>query len=305
MKEIVYLSGLPRSGSTLLANLLAMHPDIRSTPSSPLCTIVQNMRKHWSNEAFLKSQLDSNFDVVYERLKRTTRAAMNAWSFEYEDDIEIVVDKNRGWTFCLEWLRDLYPDFKMIITLRDLRNIYASEEKIHRKTLMLDFPDGMEHNIVDVRASALFEDNGIIGSCLKAVYNIGDIPDIVDHLLLWRYEDLFEDPQKAMDKTFDFLGIEPFRFDFDHIVQSTTETDSYHNMKFPHAVKTKLTKPLGFEEAKISPRILQQIVKKYQWYYQAYYPEFFVNQPSSSPVVSTEEQNMIQELEAAIKAEAE
>jgi len=304
MKELVYLSGLPRSGSTLLANLLAMHPDIRSTPSSPLCPIVQGMRKTWSNDAFLKSQLDDNFDVVYERLRRTTKATMEAWGNDNDDD-EVVVDKNRGWTFCLEWLRDLYPDFKIIVTLRDLRNVFASEEKMHRKTLMLEFADNMEHNLADTRAGALHDDNGIIGSCLKAIYNIGDIPDIIDHLFLWRYEDLLDDPQGTMDKAFEFVGVEPYKIDFDNIVQSTTETDSYYNMKFPHVIKSKLTKPIGFEEAKISPRILNQIVNKFQWYYQIYYPELLEQTEKVEPseTTSKEEMDLIQELEAEIEKE--
>ena len=308
MKETIYLSGLPRSGSTLLANLLAMHPNIRSTSSSPLCTIVQGMRQIWSKEALLKSQLDNDFDVVYERLRRTTKATIESWG--NEGDCDFVVDKNRGWAFCLEWLRDIYPDFKMIITLRDLRNIYASEEKIHRKTLMLDFADNMEHNLVDVRASALFDDNGVIGSCLKGLYNIGDIPDIVDHILLWKYEDLLEKPQETMDKAFEFLGVEPYKIDFDNIVQSTFETDSYYNMKFPHVIRPKLTKPIGFEEAKISPRILSQITSRFSWYYQIYYPELITDATngdlsSSESPVSSEDQKMIADLEEAIKSETE
>lgn len=311
MKKIHYLSGLPRSGSTLLANILAMHPEIRSTPSSPLCNIVQTMRKTWSDDSFLKAQLYKDFDLIHERLKRTTRATMQAWSAEGEETN--IIDKNRGWLFCLEWLRDIDPNFKMVVTLRDLRDVYASIEKRHRKTLMLDFPDKMEHNIIDVRANSIFSDAGVVGSCLKAINNIGDIPNIVKNLFMWRYEDFIDNPQGTMDKLFLFLEVEPFKIDFNNIVQSTFEDDGFYNMKYPHVVHSKFTKPLRFDEAEISPRILQTILTKFDSYYQAYYPEIFrqkddkLNQfyvPDVRPTeVNSDDEQMIIDLERAIKKE--
>jgi sulfotransferase len=233
MKKIIYLSGLPRSGSTLLSNVLGMHTNIYATPSSPLCSIVQDMRKHWSDDPFLLSQLDNDFDMVHKRLKRSMWSFMQAWSSD--NDKPVVVDKNRGWLFGLEWLRELDPDFKIIITLRDLRNVYTSIEKKHRKTLFIDFPDHMEHNMVDVRANALFADGGIVGSILKALQNVKDIPNIMKHIYYWRYEDFLENPKQITNHLFSFLGVKPEEIDFDNIVQSTNESDSYYRMKFSQA----------------------------------------------------------------------
>ena len=208
MKKVVYLAGLPRSGSTLLANVLAMHPYLTSTPSSPLCGIIQSMRKQWSDEPFLLAQLDNDFEKIHQRLKRTTQAVIQAWS---EDTVTpIVVDKNREWIFGVEWLRELDPDFKIIVTLRDLRDVYTSIEKRHRSTLFLDFPDHMEHNSVDVRANALFSDGGLVGSILKGIQNFADIPNLVtgnpapNHVYYWRYEDFLERPQETMNHLFSF-----------------------------------------------------------------------------------------------------
>lgn len=266
MKKIVYLAGLPRSGSTVLANILAMHPNINATSSSPLCSIVQGMRRQWSDDPFLLSQLDSNFEMVHKRLKRSTNAFMQAWVDETKKPI--VVDKNRGWLMMLETLRELDPEFKMIITLRDLRRVFSSIEKRHRKTLFLDFPDHMEHNLIDVRANNLFSDNGLIGSILKGLQNIADIPDISKHLYYWRYEDLINAPQETMNGVFEFLGVDGIEIDFENITQSTKEADSYYRMKYPHSVKTELSIP---EQAPISPRILNEITNRFRWYYDMYY----------------------------------
>lgn len=272
MKKIAYLTGLPRSGSTLFCNLLSSHPEISSTPSSPLCELIQGMRRQWSDDSFLLSQLDSDFDNVYQRLRRSMVAFMEAWS---NTDKTITVDKNRGWLHLIETIRDLFPDFKMIVCLRDLRDVYSSIEKQHRKTLLLEYPDHMEHNIIDIRASTLFADNGVVGGPIKALYNIADVPDIVDHLFFLRYEDFIKEPQKTMDTVFNFLEVSAHKINFDNIEQTTKESDSYYRFKYPHTIKNKFTVP---EKQPISPRILETIPTRFDWFYKTYYPELFIQE---------------------------
>jgi sulfotransferase len=270
MPKIVFLAGLPRSGSTLLCNLLAQHPELGATPSSPLCHIVQNMRRQWSDDPFLLAQLDDNFEEVYARLERSWRAFMLAWC---AGDARMVVDKNRGWLWCLETLRSVFPDFKMIVTLRDLRSVYTSIEKQHRKTLLLEFPDHLEHNLVDVRAKGLFDDGGLIGSVVRALNNVGDVPNISRHLYYVRYEDLLHSPQQALGSLTGWLGLEPHEFKLDDIEQVTVESDSHYRFKFPHKVQRKLEPPASAAEVQISPRILNEIRTRFAWYYDTYYPE--------------------------------
>ena len=40
MKNLLFLSGLPRSGSTLLGSILSQHPEIYVTPTSPLSDLL-------------------------------------------------------------------------------------------------------------------------------------------------------------------------------------------------------------------------------------------------------------------------
>ena len=267
-KEIVYLTGLPRSGSTLISNLLAVHSDVAATPSSPLCNIIQNMRRNWSDDPFLLAQLESNYDDVYNRLGRSVVSFMQAWSSD--DNAPVVVDKNRGWLACVEFLRAIQPNFKMIVCLRNIEAIYGSIEKRHRNTLLLDFPDHMEHNLVDVRAKQLFDDGGIIGNPLKCIYNIGDVPDIAAHLYYLRFEDLLEKPQQVMDSVFKWLGLESVKIDFENIEQVTFETDAFYRHKYPHSIGSKLDLP---KEQPISPRIVNTMRERFEWFYTSYYPE--------------------------------
>lgn len=313
-KQIIYLTGLPRTGSTLLANILAMHPQITSTPSSPLCQTIQNMRRSWSDDPFLLSQLDEDIQKINKRLIRATKSFMQSWCDETENPI--VVDKNRGWLFLVETLKLLYPNYKMIVCLRDLKNILASIEKQHRKTLMLDFPDHMEHNIIDKRASALFDDNGVIGGPLKALYNLGDIPteQWSKNIYFWKFEQFLADPKVVTDHLFEWLNLEKEEIDFDNIKQSTFESDSWYRFKYPHKIYSKITLPEPISNdpnetgTKVSPRILSSIMKRFEWYYKDHYPEVVQAIQKSSVQdnnqnLNSEDEELAQELDLEIEKE--
>lgn len=277
MSTPVFLTGLPRSGSTLLANILAMHPDITATPSSPLCHIVQIMKRQWSDDSFLLAQLDSNFDEVYQRVERSTKAFINEWS---ESGSKITVDKNRGWLSSCELLRDLYPDVKIIITIRDLRAIFSSIEKQHRKTLLLDFPDHMDANIADTRAESLFTKGGVIGGPLNAINNIADVPNILPHLYYFRFEDI---GPKSVNHLFEWLGLDKYDIDWDDITQSTNESDSHYRFKYLHSIRKKFSPPeIDFEKT-VSPRINSAIVEKNLWFYRQHYPDLIRNDVNPFP----------------------
>ena len=52
-KRIYFLAGLPRSGSTLLANILAQNPQIYVTPTSGIVDMLVQVRNSWDrNDAF-------------------------------------------------------------------------------------------------------------------------------------------------------------------------------------------------------------------------------------------------------------
>ena len=301
MNELVFFSGLPRSGSTLICNLLGEHEDISVTSSSPLNQIVQNMKRMWSDDPFLLSQLDNNFDIVYKKLEDSTRAFIETYS---ENGTKITIDKNRGWLTNVEFVRSLYPNFKMIVCLRDPRQIFASVEKAHKKTSLLDFPDHMDANDVNNRANILFDNNGIIGSCLKAVNNLQDIPNIMPHLFFFRYEDFLQKPQETMDSLFKWLGLETKKIDFNNMKQYTFESDSYYRMKFCHKIKTKLENPKTLETTPISPRILDEIFRRYEWFYKTYYPELVsVTQSQKEQTISNVSQISNNNIEEQVASE--
>jgi hypothetical protein len=139
-KRIIYITGLPRAGSTLLCQLLGQHPAVYSTGhSSPLCHALERLRYQLSDDPFLLAQLDVDLELTHRRLLNAYRGFIEGWFAETE--LRWVVDKNRGWLNLIETVQLLDPDFKMLVCVRELSQIYGSIEAQHQKTLLLDFVD--------------------------------------------------------------------------------------------------------------------------------------------------------------------
>ena len=110
--HLICVSGLPRSGSTLLCQLLAQHPDVYSTGhSSPLVGILENIRSSFSSNDFSLAQLDVDFDLAYGRIENVLKSVISGW-FAETDKVN-VVDKNRGWLRMAEMLNDLHEDWRL------------------------------------------------------------------------------------------------------------------------------------------------------------------------------------------------
>ncbi len=62
MKKLIYfLAGRPRSGSTLLANILAQNREIYVTPTSGIVDMLVQVRNAWDlNDAFQASDRQAN-----------------------------------------------------------------------------------------------------------------------------------------------------------------------------------------------------------------------------------------------------
>ena len=175
-KQIIYVSGLPRAGSTLLCQLLGHHPDIYSIGhSSPLSPLLERMRDFLPESSFMLSQLDINFELVYHRMLNAYRGYINGW-FDETDQL-FVVDKNRHWVSMIETLYLIDPNFKMLVCLRDLVDIFGSIETQHQKTQLLRFPDHTSPNLHYARLDSLFKDEGVIGEPLKGIQNLQYIAD--------------------------------------------------------------------------------------------------------------------------------
>lgn len=268
-KKIIYVTGLPRSGSTLLCQLLGQHPEIfSSAQSSPLCHALDQLRRYLSDDSFLLAQLDSDFEGVYARLTGAFRGFLGGWFTDIDENW--VVDKNRGWLGMVETVRYLDPDFRMLIAVRDLGQLYGSIEARHQETILLDFPDHLADRSRYARADSLFAPDGVIGRPLRALQSVQDLePELTDRFFYVVFEDLVRDPGRVLNEIWSWLGLPSTEVDTAKLDLAAPESDSHYRFKYPHRVRPSVEPPA---EHDVPDRIQRAIRRNYRWYYETFYP---------------------------------
>ena len=124
-KTFHFLSGLPRSGSTVLSALLNQHPDVHASPTSGMGEVMFNTFKAWQNS------LSEQAAPEPEQIKSILRGIMQA---KYAAiDKPVIIDKARNWAevSSLKVLHDLLGRKpKIIATVRNVEDCAASFVRI-------------------------------------------------------------------------------------------------------------------------------------------------------------------------------
>lgn len=230
-----FISGLPRSGSTLLAAILRQNPDIFASMSTPVGGI---------------------FNAVHRAISGTNEAAMflidqqreqmlrNVFDAVYNDAVPIVFDTNRMWPAKLPTLVKLFPDCKVVCCVRRVAWIVDSIERLIRSNpFELSGIFGFEAGgSVYTRAAGLCSSNGLIGFALDALRE-GFYSEHSDRLMLIEYEALAKDPQGSVRAIYDWLGIPWYDgHDFDNIEQIPGAAEFDRKLGTPglHSVRNKV-----------------------------------------------------------------
>jgi sulfotransferase len=270
-KKIIYVTGLPRSGSTLLCQLLGHHPDVYSTGhSSPLAHAIDNTRHSLSNDDFMLSQMDGEFDLVYNRMRNAYRGLINGWMTE--TDKPVVVEKNRGWLGMIQLMADLDPDFKMLVCIRDLGQIWGSIENQNRKTILIDTGDRMASLTPQGRGARLFNEGGLVavplGAILAALNELP--PNLRERVHFVRFDRLTHHTTKTMEEIFAFYDLPKHEIDPAKLNVNAGESDSYYRFKYPHKTYNSVHEP---DIHWVPEKVATSLKNQYQWYYETFYPQ--------------------------------
>ena len=271
MKKIIYLTGLPRAMTTLMANVLCNNPRVGGGETSPLLEYVYAARGNFSNTPEVQSALTK--DVVDSAFLEFCRQGFNGYA-EKITDKEIYLDKSRGWIYYSEFLREFYPDAKIIVMVRDIRSVLASMEKKWRANPSVldknDNPALLQFITVDQRVNTWLSQPPL-GLALKRLYNAIQTKTI-NNMLVVRAEDFTENPEKTMRKVYEFIE-EPYcELDYHNIQQMTVENDRISDFGIygDHKIKPdiKPDKP-NFKEI-ITPELSSSVKNNYQWFYEQF-----------------------------------
>src|SRR3954452_20361473 len=202
-----FISGLPRSGSTLLAGILRQNPRFHAAISGPVAGLVN---------VLLNAMGPQNETAVFldeVRKGALLKAVIRAY-YEPEAAHEVIFDTNRAWCARLPLLRTLFPDSKVICCVRSVAWVLDSFERLVRRNALSPsklFTNAEERQTVYSRVEALAHRDRVVGfawSALKEAY----YGEHSEALLLVEYDLLAQHPERTMKLIYQFLG-EPW---FEH-----------------------------------------------------------------------------------------
>ena len=241
-KTIYFVSGLPRSGSTLLMNILGQNPEFYVTPTSGIVSVLIQARNDWDrNEAFRAMPPQDR-----ETMKINVLRGILNGAFAHTDK-QICIDKNRNWLDFMELAAAILGDrtkVKVLVTVRDMRDVVASFEKLHRETAALgrtsqEAAQPQLYRTALGRLRVIIDDNQPVGRAYNAIRDAvtrGWLPNM--HFI--EYGALTGKPQETMDSIYNFLGQKAFKHDFDHVDQITVEDDTVYGFKDLHLIRQKV-----------------------------------------------------------------
>lgn len=229
-----FISGLPRSGSTLLAALLRQNPRFHAGMTSPVGGLFNGLLNQFS--------AGSEYGPMITQAQRRRLLKGLFESYYADEDKDIIFDTNRMWSSKLPALMDLYPEAKVIACVRNVAWIMDSIEKIYRANPFENtklYNDDIERNTVYSRVETLAQRNRLVGfawAALKDAY----YGQHAKSLLLIEYDLLAEAPEKVLRLVYEFLGEPWYEHDFNNVQYDAPEFDQALGLDGLHRVRSKV-----------------------------------------------------------------
>lgn len=234
MRPIHFISGLPRSGSTLLAALLRQNPRFHAGMSGPVAGMLS---------CLLSEMSGSNEYSVFlsdEQRKRILLGVIEQY-YGPEYPAEVIFDTNRLWCARMPLLNMLFPNSKVIACVRDLPWIIDSIERLIRQNALSPssiFKFQAGGNVYS-RADGVANGEGMVGFAYNALKE-AFYGEHANQLLLVQYESLVSDPQRVLDKIYSFTGEPKYQHDFENISYEANEFDLRAGTPGLHEVRRKV-----------------------------------------------------------------
>ena len=210
IRTIHFISGLPRSGSTLLAALLRQNPTLRAEMSSPLAVLCERVLP-----VLGQGEYATTFDDA--RRRRILSALFDAVTADAREGAPadtVVFDTNRAWCAHLGLLADLHPDAFVIACVRDPVWIIDSFECLFRRnTYLVSKLHGLPASAtVFDRVEQLMAGTGAFGAAWQALQD-AYYGEHAHRLIVVDYDELVADPLRVLALLYDLLGLPPFSHD--------------------------------------------------------------------------------------------
>ena len=237
MKEIFFLSGMPRSGNTLLSSLVNQNKDITINAQSPVIDMVHDFCLMKEDLIFKNFPDHNSFNNVFK----------NIFNHYYKNfTTKYIIDRGPwGTPGNLQALKQIIEKPKFIILYRPVLEVLAS-------FINLEKPNNIEKRCFDLMH--LQDKNGMIDKSLYSIHNI--LKEKEDHLVIY-YNNLIIDPLKEIKKIYEFLNV-PFESividGFNQLkINGITYDDSVYSVDY-HKIRTDKIMKINRDIEQILPK---------------------------------------------------
>jgi len=227
IKNFVGLSGLPRTGSTLLSAILSQNPEIHAEGNSAVCQLMWDMQGSiygTCNEQLAASnRLDTGIGLI-----------KNIPNIYYKDiTASTVIDKCRSWTLPdnMAMLNKYFQHKPKVLVLeRPLVEIVRSFVALR---LANNYQGDPEEGLLDTWSEPIMR--SYEGVKWAKANNNGEF-------LFVQYDDLLHNTKGVIEKIYKFCELESFKHDFNNIVNKHPENDEVYGMLGQHDIRPTINK---------------------------------------------------------------
>jgi len=233
MKKYHLISGLPRSGTTLLSTILKQNPRFEASISGPLARFTRAIIQESS------SQGGYRFECPPEKRKKL----INGLFENYYDDPtkEVAFNTNRGWGLLMPTVKDLYPDAKVIMCVRDIGWVLDSFEVLQRKNpyVFTSMFSPEERINVYSRCETLLNPGRTLGFAYQAMKE-AITGEHRNSIMILEYSTFAKFPEQSMRSVYNFINEPYFEHDFDDVESTSDEFDEDIQLPGLHTTRKKV-----------------------------------------------------------------
>lgn len=220
MKQYFFISGLPRTGSTLLSSILYQNPLFHTEGLSAVCQLMWDMQESCTKTA-------SDAILGNNRIHTQTDLISEIPNIYYKNiDRPIVFDKCRSWTAPdnVEMIKKYITRHpKIIVLVRPVDEVFKSFGNLK--------PEVLEDYLTSLEPI-----NRSFYCALNAKQNNNG------EFLFVNYDDLVNDTRQTLQNIYKFCELEWFEHDLKNIVNKNPENDTFHGIKGLHDIRPTVSK---------------------------------------------------------------
>lgn len=231
MKQYFFISGLSRSGSTLLSAILKQNPEFYADIASPLEAVT-------GTAIDVITSTENNLTVTEKQRKNLLHGIFEGYYQHIEKPV--IFDTSRKWTKKTNLLKALFPYTKILCPVRDIVSILNSFEIIASKNPFYTKTLTQNNDNVFTRCDEMMnaDHDGVVAEpwmFLQEGYALN--PEMIHFI---EYENLCKEPEKTMRGVYEFLEKPYYAHDFENVEYSNENFDKVTNLKDMHTVKRKV-----------------------------------------------------------------